>query len=81
MRDKHQQCSLQYLDFPISKSIPVIIYNIIIGLFKKKWYNHKSSFKLKHKKKDTELNKHLWLLKEQNTEYRITSKILKQANS
>lgn len=49
--------------------------------FKTRHRNHKSSFKLEHKKNDTELSKHLWGLKNKNTEYNLKWTILKHANS
>ncbi|KAJ8036201.1 hypothetical protein HOLleu_20112 [Holothuria leucospilota] len=49
--------------------------------FKKRWYNHKSSFKLEHKRTDTELSKHIWTLRENNIDFDLNWKILKQANS
>ena len=49
--------------------------------FKKRWYNHKSSFKHEHKKKDTELSKYIWYLKENQFEYDIKWSVLKQASS
>ena len=49
--------------------------------FKTRWANHKSSFNLEHKRKETELSKHIWNLKDKNVDYNITWKILKQTNS
>ena len=49
--------------------------------FKKRWYNHKSSFKLEHKRTDTELSKYIWKLREDNITFNLSWKILKQANS
>ena len=49
--------------------------------FKKRWYNHKSSFKLEHKRTDTELSKHIWTLRESNMDFNLNWKILKQATS
>ena len=48
--------------------------------FKTRWANHKSSFNLEHKRKETELSKHIWNLKDKNVDYNITWKILKQTN-
>lgn len=49
--------------------------------FKTRWNNHKSSFNLEHKKKQTALSKHIWNLKESNTQFSINWSILKKARS
>ncbi|OOZ40503.1 hypothetical protein, partial [Solemya elarraichensis gill symbiont] len=49
--------------------------------FKKRWYNHQSSFRLEHKKKDTELSKYIWNLKEKRVDYTIEWTVLKQTCS
>ena len=49
--------------------------------FKLRWYNHKSSFKLEHKKKETELSKHIWSLKDNKIDFEIKWSILKHASS
>ena len=48
--------------------------------FKTRFTNHKASFNHKTKRLNTELSKHIWQLKESNTRFRITWKILKQAS-
>ena len=59
-------------------------HKICIGLtentFKTRFTNHKASFNLKTKRLNTELSKHIWQLKESNTHFKITRKILKQAS-
>ena len=47
--------------------------------FKKKYTNHKASFSHPNKRHSTELSKHVWNLKDNNIDYTITWKILKQA--
>ena len=47
--------------------------------FKKRYANHKASFKDPSKRLNTELSKHVWRLKDEGTEHRITWKILKRA--
>lgn len=49
--------------------------------FKSRWYNHKSSFKHQHKKKETELSKYIWHLKDNNINYDIKWSVLKHAKS
>jgi hypothetical protein len=49
--------------------------------FKTRYTNHKASFKNKTKKSSTELSKYIWGLKDNNVNYRITWKILKQAKT
>ena len=48
--------------------------------FKTRFTNHKASFNHKTKRLKTELSKHIWQLKESNTRFKITWKILKQAS-
>ena len=48
--------------------------------FKTRFTNHKASFNHKTKRLNTELSKHIWQLKESNTRFKITWKILKQAS-
>ena len=47
--------------------------------FKTRYSNHKASFNHKNKQHHTELSKHIWKLKENNSTYNITWKILAQA--
>ena len=58
---------------------------IYIGLcdteFKSRWNNHKSSFKLEHKRTQTVLSKHIWHLKDNNINFDIKWSILKHSNS
>ena len=49
--------------------------------FKSRWSNHKSSFNLEHRRKDTELSKYLWSLKDKNTNFHIKWTILKKTHS
>ena len=49
--------------------------------FKSRWSNHKSSFNLEHRRKDTELSKYVWSLKDSNTDFDIKWTILKKTNS
>ena len=49
--------------------------------FKSRFNNHKSSFKLDHKKKDTALSKYIWHLKDSNINYDVHWSVLKQASS
>ena len=42
--------------------------------FRERYGNHKSSYNLKEKYADTELNKHIWSLKERNLKYDINWK-------
>ena len=49
--------------------------------FKTRYNNHKSSFKLEHKKHQTELSKHIWKLKEQNLKYNLKWKIIKKCKT
>ena len=48
------------------------------GEFKKRFYNHTSSFKHPQKKFSTELSKYIWKLKEKNIDYKIEWKILRK---
>ena len=48
--------------------------------FKTRFTNHKASLNHKTKRLNTELSKHIWQLKESNTRFKITWKILKQAS-
>lgn len=47
--------------------------------FKTRFYNHKQSFTDSNKKTSTELSKYIWQLKEKNSRYTITWKILARA--
>ena len=49
--------------------------------FKTRWANHKSTFKYSSKRVSTELSKYIWKLKDNNEEYDISWKTLKQAKS
>ena len=49
--------------------------------FKKRFYNHKTSFKDTSYVKSTELSKHIWNLKNKNRTFNIKWSILKQASS
>jgi hypothetical protein len=52
-----------------------------IGLatnFKERFRNHKSSFRLNKHRNATELSKHIWELKDNNKDFKITWKILKK---
>ena len=49
--------------------------------FKTRWRNHQMSFKHENKGNDTELSKHLWLLKDQKKDFSISWKILAKAKS
>ena len=51
------------------------------GPFKTRWTEHKSSFRLEYKKKNSTLSKLIWRLKENNTPYRITWSIEKRAQA
>ena len=46
--------------------------------FKSRYTQHKSSFKLAHKRSSTRLSEHIWTLKDKNIEFTIDWKILKQ---
>ena len=52
----------------------------VLSGFKTRFTNHKASFNHKTKRLNTELSKHIWQLKESNTRFKITWKILKQAS-
>ena len=45
------------------------------GTFKKRWYNHISSFK-KYKENGTELSKYIWKLKNNNINFQIDWEII-----
>ena len=47
--------------------------------FKTRYANHKASFKHPSKRHSTELSKHIWSLKESNTDFTISWKIMKHA--
>ena len=47
--------------------------------FKTRYANHKSSFRDPNKILSTELNRHIWHLKDAEIEYKVTWKILKDA--
>ena len=49
--------------------------------FKTRYGNHKSSFKHQSKQHSTELSKYIWQLKNKNTQYHISWKILRQARA
>ena len=51
------------------------------GPFKTRWTEHKSSFRLEYKKKNSTLSKLIWRLKENNIPYRITWSIEKRAQA
>ena len=46
--------------------------------FKARFENHKSSFKYQHRRKASELSKHIWRLKERGSAYAIKWKIIEQ---
>jgi hypothetical protein len=48
--------------------------------FKTRYSNHKSTFNHANKKFSTELSSHIWSLKEKGINYKVSWKILKQAN-
>ena len=48
--------------------------------FKTRFNNHKNSFKYRRKKHSTELSNYVWDLKDNNVDFNIIWKILKQAN-
>lgn len=47
--------------------------------FKTRFNNHKSSFRLATKKNSTELSKYIWRLKEENTDFDLSWRIIKKA--
>ena len=49
--------------------------------FKTRFTNHKATFNSSQKRNSTELSKHIWKLKENNTDYTIKWKILKHARA
>ena len=49
--------------------------------FKTRFTNHKNSFKYRKKKHSTELSNYIWQLKDNNVDFNIKWKILKQAKS
>ena len=49
--------------------------------FKERYSNHMSSFRLQHKKTQTALSKHIWHLKENNTEHSINWSVIKKTSS
>ena len=49
--------------------------------FKKRWYSHMESFRNPNKRNSTELSRHIWSLKDQNTPYEIKWKINWKLNS
>ena len=49
--------------------------------FIKRYRNHLSSFKLKHKETDSELSKYIWQLKEKGLSYKTKWKILDRAKT
>ena len=51
------------------------------SVFKNRWNNHMSSFRHHSKKSQTALSKHVWHLKENNTDFTISWSILKNTNS
>ena len=46
--------------------------------FKTRYNQHKWSFKLVHRKKDTRLREHIWELKDRNIEHTIQGEIMKK---
>ena len=46
--------------------------------FKTRYNQHKSSFKLVHRKKDIKLSEHIWELKDKNIEHTIQWEIIKK---
>ena len=48
--------------------------------FKARYANHKASFKARAKSNSTELSKYIWQLKDSNTDYTISWKILCHAS-
>ena len=50
------------------------------GKFKDRYYNHKKSFSHKKYKKETELSKHVWELKDSNINFNITWAIISQTD-
>ncbi|GFS24376.1 hypothetical protein ElyMa_003414000 [Elysia marginata] len=46
--------------------------------FKTRYNEHKSSFKLEHKKASTSLSEHIWALKDKNIDYKKERQILKK---
>ena len=49
--------------------------------FKTRYANHKQSFNHEKYRHQTELSKHVWRLKEKNTKYKITWKVIQKAKS
>ena len=49
--------------------------------FKERYSNHKTSFRHQTKRNETELSKHIWKLKDKNTKFEITWKIIKKSHS
>ena len=47
--------------------------------FKERYRNHGTSFRLREYETDSELSKHLWRLKDQNTSYKISWKVIDRA--
>ena len=47
--------------------------------FKARYGNHQMSFRHEKRKSETELSKHIWQLKEENKEFKVTWKILVKA--
>ena len=51
------------------------------GTFKARYSNHKTSFNHASKRNSTELSKHIWSLKDSNTNYNLKWKIIKQVEA
>ena len=47
--------------------------------FKTRYYGHKCSFKLKHKRSETTLSNHIWKLNESNADHKIDWEIVKRS--
>ena len=80
------QCKTSCIVYKATVSVPaapteptMVYYGLTEGEFKKRYNNHKSSFRLATKRNDTELAKHMWALKDRGLTGEIAWEIAKRS--
>ena len=80
------QCKTSCIVYKATVSVPaapteptMVYYGLTEGEFKKRYSNHKSSFRLATRRNETELAKHMWALKDRGLTGEITWEIAKRS--
>jgi len=71
--------SLIYKATVTTKDTEKLYYGLVEGDFKKRWANHRTSFKNAKYEHDTALSAYVWSLKDKNEEFEIKWKIEKKS--